>query len=57
MDTLKASLAELAHVKLEDLRHVVPPRTRFSQRWLLSTGAGVLLAVAAVMAYRWRTAV
>jgi hypothetical protein len=55
MDTLKASLAELAHVKLEDLRHVVPPRPRSSLRWLLPTGAGVFLAAAAVAAFRWRT--
>jgi len=54
-DTLKASLAELAHVNIEDLRSVLPPRPRFSFRWLLPTGAGVLLATVVVAAYRWRT--
>jgi len=53
-DTLKASLGELAHVRIEDLRRALPPRPRFSLRWLLPTGSGVLLATLVVAAYRWR---
>ena len=55
-DTLKASLAELANVKIEDLRSVLPPRVGFSLRSLLPAGAGLLVAAVVVAAvYRWRT--
>jgi hypothetical protein len=55
-DTLKASLGELAHVKLEDLEGALPRRPLLSLRQILTASAGVVLATVAITAYRWSRA-
>ena len=51
--TLTAPLAELAHVKLEDLEQVVRPPARRNIRRLVPAAIGVVLSGLLVATFAW----